>query len=311
MRIIFMGSGKLACPALGALLAGRADELVCVVTQPDRPGGRRQHLMHCPAKAFMQGKDQRVITPENVNAPAVVEELAALKPDLIVVADYGQFLKENVLALPPRGVLNIHPSLLPKYRGAAPIQWAIANGETETGVTLIYLNDRMDAGDILRQERVPIGEEDTAITLEEALAERGAKLLEQTLNDLRAGRVVGTSQKESEATYAPKLKKEDGWIEWERSAVEIKCRLRGFLPWPGTYCEVPEGSGHFLKIFKARIEKGQGRPGIVIQAHGEGPLVACGEDALRLLEVQPEGKKTMSGASYLNGHRLKMGELLG
>ena len=122
---------------------------------------------------------------------------------------------------------------------------------------------------------------------------------------------MGTPQKESEATYAPKLKKEDGWIEWERSASEIKCRLRGFLPWPGTYCEVPEGSDHFLKISKARVEKAQGRPGIVLQDHGEGPLVACGEDALRLLEVQPEGKKPMPGASYLNGHRLKTGELLG
>lgn len=311
MRIIFMGSGQLACPAIDALLASATDEVVAVVTQPDRPGGRNLRLKSCPVKARLIGRAVPVLSPEHVSEPGVVAQLAAFQPDVIVVAAFGQFLKSNLLSLPPKGCVNIHPSLLPKYRGAAPIQWAIANGDSETGVTIMYMNQRMDAGDVILQERVGIGEEDTAVTLEPVLAQRGADLLLKALDAVRNGTAPRRPQNEADVILAPKLKKEDGRIEWGMSAVEIRNRVRGFAPWPACFCEVPDGSGHFLRVWTVRVESGRGRPGSVIEAGGDGPLVACGEGALRLLEVQPEGGKPMNGAAYLCGHKMKGGELLG
>lgn len=311
MRIIFMGSGKLACPALRTLLERKADTVTAVVTQPDRPSGRRQHLAPCPVKSFAADKGVPVLTPESVSAPEIVGKLKGLLPDLLVVADFGQFLKPNVLALPPQGALNIHPSLLPKYRGAAPIQWAVANGETETGATVLYVTEKMDAGDILVQEKVPIRDEDTAATLEPLLAELGATLLVRALEMIRANQVARRPQNENEVSFAPKLSKEDGRIDWPQAAPVIRNRVRGFLPWPACFCEVPDGSGHFLKVLKAGVEDRSGIPGTVLDWSGTGPLVACGEGALRLLEVQPEGGKVMSGTAYVNGHKLKVGEILG
>ena len=311
MRIVFIGSGKLACPPLRELLRSKSDELVAVVTQPDRPSGRRQHLAACPAKAFVQEQKVPLLTPEKVSAPESVEQIRQLAPDVIVVADYGQFLKRNVLELPPKGVINIHPSLLPKYRGAAPYQWAIANGDVETGVTVLYVTEKMDAGDIIVQERVPIRDEDTAVSLEPLLAEVGAALLLRALDELRANRVARVPQDESKVVLAPKLLKEDGRIDWELGAEAIRNRVRGFVPWPGCFCEVPDGSGHFLKVHKARVEAGKGPSGTVLDCSGDGPLIACGEKALRLLEVQPEGKKPMSGSAYLNGYRMLAGERIG
>ena len=311
MRIIFMGSGKLACPAVKALLQSRADEVLAVVTQPDRPSGRSQRLTSCPVKAFVQDRNVRVLTPERVSAPDVVEQLAGLKADLIVVADYGQFLKPDVLALPPKGCINIHPSLLPKYRGAAPIQWAIANGDRESGVTVMFINEQMDAGDIIAQEKYPIRDEDTAVTLEPVLAEVGASLLLRVLEDVRSGTVRRTPQDVSKVVLAPKLKKEDGRLDWVMPASELRNRIRGFVPWPGCFCEVPEGSGHMLRVLKAAAVSGTGKPGTVIQIDPQGPVIACAERALRFVEVQPEGKKVMSGSAYLCGHKLMVGEILG
>jgi len=311
MRIVFMGSGRLACPALRELLSSPHDEVVGLVTQPDRPSGRRQHLAPCPVRAFVGDRKLAVITPEKVSAPEVVQQIAAWKPDLFVVADFGQLLRPALLAVPPLGSINIHPSLLPKYRGAAPMAWAVANGETETGVTIMYLNERMDAGDIILQQRVPIRDDHTAATLEPLLAELGATLLLRVLADLRQGRVTRTPQDEARVVLAPKLRKQDGRIIWTRSAAEIHNCVRGFCPWPGTYCEVPEGSGHTLRVLRTKVEEGVGRPGEVIGCDAQGPLVACGEKALRLLEVQPEGKKPMTGAAFLCGHRLAAGALLG
>lgn len=311
MRIAFMGSGRLACPALRALLEQKHDEVVGLVTQPDRPSGRRQHLAPCPVRAFVGQRNLPILTPEKVSAPDVVEQILAWKPDLFVVADFGQLLKPALLAVPPLGSINIHPSLLPKYRGAAPIAWAVARGDTETGVTIMYLNERMDAGDIILQEKVPIHEEYTAATLEPLLAELGATLLLRVLADLRAGRVHRTPQDESGVVVAPKLRKQDGRIIWTQTAGDIHNRVRGFVPWPGTYCEVPEGSGHLLRVLRTKVENGPGRPGEVLGSDGRGPLVACGERALRLLEVQPEGKKPMAGSAYLCGHPLAAGQLLG
>lgn len=311
MRIVFMGSGKLACPALRTLLGRKADAVAAVVTQPDRPSGRRQHLAPCAVKAFAQDRGVPILTPENVSAADVEAKLKGFQPDLVVVADFGQFLKPNILALPPQGTINIHPSLLPKYRGAAPIQWAVANGEIETGVTVMYVTEKMDAGDVIVQEKVPIRDEDTAATLEPLLAEVGATLLVRALEMIDQGAVARRPQDDRQATFAPKLSKEDGRIDWPQSASVIRNRIRGFIPWPACFCEVPDGSGHFLKVLKARVEEKSGIPGTVLEWADAGPLVACGDDALRLLEVQPEGKKTMSGSAYVNGHKLRVGEMLG
>ena len=311
MRIVFIGSGQLACPMLNALLASSADSVVAVVTQPDRPSGRRLHLTPCPVKEFVAGRGLNVMQVENASAPEVVEKLRALSPDLMVVVDFGQFLKKNILALPPKGAINVHPSLLPKYRGAAPIQWAIANGDAETGVSVLYVTAKMDAGDIILQESVSLNTEDTALTLEPRLAEVGAGLLIKALDLIREDRVTRKPQDESRVTLARKLTKEDGRIDWPQPATVIRNRIRAFVSWPGCFCEVPDGSGHMLRILKARVEPARRVPGMVVELSGDGPLIACGEDALRLLEVQPEGKKPMTGAAYLNGHKMKLRELLG
>jgi methionyl-tRNA formyltransferase len=200
---------------------------------------------------------------------------------------------------------------LPKYRGAAPIQWAVANGDSETGVSVLYVTGKMDAGDIILQEPVAIHDDDTSLTLEPKLADVGARLLIKAVDLIREGRAARQSQDESRVTLAHKLAKENGRMDWPQPAAVIRNRIRGFVPWPGCFCEVPDGSGHMLRVFKARVESARGVPGTILELSGEGPLVACGEDALRLLEVQPEGKKPMSGRAYLNGHKLKVGELLG
>jgi len=305
-----MGAGELACPALRVLLDRPLDEVVAVVTQPDRPSGRRRHLKACPVKAFVQEKGVPVIDTPNAGAPEVLERLAALEPDMIVVADFGQFLKKPVLDLPAKACINIHPSLLPKYRGAAPIQWAIANGDTETGVSVLYVTQKMDAGDIIVQEKVPIHDDATAPTLEPLLAELGATLLVRAVEDIRTDSVKAVPQDEAQVVLAPKLTKEDGRIDWSMAAESIQNRVRGFVPWPGMFCEAPAGSGHILKIVAVRIEDADGQPGDLIECGHNGPLVACGEKALRLVKVQPEGKTAMSGEAYLCGHRMGEGDRL-
>ena len=313
MRIVFMGAGQLACPALKALLETPRHTVVAVVTQPDRPSGRRQHLKACPVRSFLGDRSIPVLVPEKVSTPEVVEQLRGLAPDAMVVADFGQFLKAPLLALPPKGTLNIHPSLLPKYRGAAPIPWAIVRGERQTGVTIMYVNEKMDAGDIILQETAEILENDTTLTLEPRLAEMGARLLVRALDLVGENRASRVPQDDSKVVLAPRLSKEDGRIDWPLPAEQIRNRVRGFVPWPCCYCEVPDGSGHRLKVLASRVEDRTGQPGVVLEAEGEGegPLVACGDKALRLLEVQPEGKKAMSGAAYLCGHKIRRGERFG
>lgn len=310
MRLVFMGAGSFACPALRSLLDSPRDDVVTIVAQPDRPAGRRLHLKPCPVREFATRRGLSVLTPEHASSPQFVMELAKLKPDLIVVTDYGQFLKPNLLAVPPLGTVNIHPSLLPKYRGAAPIQWAIANGEVETGVTVLYVTEKMDAGDIIVQERVPIRDDATTQTLEPLLAEVGAALILRALDMLREGPVRAIPQDESQATFAPKLKKEDGRINWNMPAQAIAHRVRAFQPWPGTFFEALQGGGGSVKVIRTRIESMAGEPGTVLDVGRDGPLVACGEGSLRLLEVQPEGKRPMSGQAFLCGHRLEPGARL-
>ncbi|MCX6992738.1 MAG: methionyl-tRNA formyltransferase [Kiritimatiellaeota bacterium] len=305
MRIIFMGSAELACPCLDRLLANPADQVVGVVTQPDRPKGRSLQVAPCAVRAHVAARDIPVLTPEDVNTPDSVAMLRALAPDLIVVVAYGQFLKAAILNLSLRGCINVHASLLPKYRGAAPIQWAVANGETETGVTTMFVNARMDAGDIIDRIVEPIRPKDTAGSLHDRLARCGADLLARTVEALRQGSVRRQPQNEAEATFAPRIKKADGRMDWRLSATLIHNRVRGFNPWPGCFCELaPVG---IVRVLKSRVEAGRSEAiGAVLEAAGEGPLIQTGQDALRLLEVQPEGRRIMSGADFLRGHALKV-----
>jgi methionyl-tRNA formyltransferase len=311
MRIIFMGSGELGCPVVERLLASPQDAVVAVVTQPDRPQGRKLQPAPCPVKAFVAGRGVPALTPEKCGAPEFVAQLAALQPDLIVVAAYGQFLPRALLDLPPHGVINVHPSLLPKYRGAAPIQWAVARGETETGVSIIYLIDKMDAGDIVAQEHVALAPDATAADLAPRLAALGAELLARAVGEIRAGTVRRVPQDPALATRAPLLRKTDGRLDWSQPAAELHNRIRGFFPWPGCYFAWPRGSDKRVKVLKAAFASGAGEAGTILSSAAHGLLVACGRGALQLIEVQPEGKKPMSAAAFLNGAHLKPGDKLG
>ena len=317
MRIVFMGSPALACPALLRLFAEPSADVVGVVTQPDRPSGRRLKIAPCAVKQLAEERGMTVLTPGNVNAPEALAGLRALAPDLIAVVAYGQLLKAGVLATPPRGCVNVHCSLLPKYRGAAPMQWAIVRGETVTGVTTFFLDTGMDTGDIVFQKEEPIRPEDTAGTLGERLAEKGAVLLAETVRAIEEGSAPRRAQAHAEATHARKLRKEDGRINWAQPARDIAQWIRGLNPWPCCFTTLPAASPAgvkprlFLRVLSAAVEDGAGKPGEVIDVSGAGPLVASGDRAVRLLEVQPEGKSAMSGAACLRGHAVPKGSILG
>ncbi len=306
MRIVFMGSAALAIPSLEAILDAGKDEVVGVVSQPDRPAGRRRVPTPCPLKAFAESRGLDIQAPEKIGDPEAVAALAKLEPDLLVVVAYGQYIPTRVIRLARHEAINLHPSLLPKYRGSAPIQWAIANGDTETGVSIIRLAQKMDAGDILRQEPHPIDDDDTSATLHDKLARFGARLLLRTIDDIRNGTVRRTPQDESQAVEIRKLTKADGTIDWTRPAAEIRNRIRAFDPWPGSTFKLP--GGQVSKVWKAAVEAGGGAPGEVLD---ERLLVATGKGALRLLELQPPGKKRMPAAAFLNGNPVEKGAILG
>lgn len=311
-----MGTADIAVPILRALCALPGVEVAGVVSQPDRPKGRK--LVQTPSAVKLAALELGlpVQTPEQVNTPESVAALGAWRPDVMVVVAYGQILREPLLRLPPRGCVNVHASLLPRYRGAAPIQWAIARGDVVTGVTTMLMNARMDAGDMLLQQTVAIGPEDTAGVLQVRLAAAGADLLARTLPAWMSGTLVPRPQDETLATLAPKLHKGDGEINWTLSATEIYNRVRGFNPWPGAYCLVPEVSDAgaaptVLKVRRVAVESGTGEPGCVLDVGGGGPLVAAGSGALRLLDVQAPGGKAMAGEAYLRGRPLRVGTRLG
>ena len=306
MRIVFMGSAELSVPSLEAILKAGQDEVVGIVAQPDRPAGRKRKLTPCPLKAFAQSHGFNVLTPEKVGEASSVEALAALKPDLLVVVAYGQYIPQRIIKLAPREAINVHPSLLPKYRGSAPIQWAILNGDQQTGVSIIYLAQKMDAGDLLRQETYPLGSAETSATLHDKLALFGADLLLKAIDDIRNGSVSRTKQDESQVVEVRKLTKEDGKIDWSLPAEIIRNRIRAFDPWPGSFCTLPNGEA--LKVWQAELEKESGDPGDLLD---DQLLVATGSEALRLVEIQPLGKKRMPASSFLNGHPLAKGETLG
>lgn len=302
MQIVFMGSGAIACPSLRALIASGDDKVVGVVSRPERPQGRGLKIRACPVTETA-GESTKVLTLEDVNSADSLVRLLNLKPDLVVIMAFGQILKTPVLRLAPLGCVNVHPSLLPKYRGAAPIPWAIAGGERVTGVTTMFINERMDAGDILLQREVAIDDDDTGGSLQEKLAMEGASLLVDTLDLIRGGKAQRRPQADVGATYAPMLKKADGRIDWTMPAIQIHNRVRAFNPWPGSFCEAPAGSGVLLRVLATRVEEGTGpAPGGIIEWRGKGPLVRTGDKAIRLVEVQPENRRVMSGQAYVCGH---------
>lgn len=305
LKIIFMGSDGFAVPAVEALHSSSHGLLACV-TQPDRPQGRGRHIQACPVKQRAEALGVPVLTPEKIGD--AFDALATLRPELIVVAAYGQYIPHRIIELPRLGSINIHPSLLPKYRGAAPIQWAIAAGETETGVTILEVSPRMDAGAIFLQRMHPIDPADTALSLEPQLAALGAELMLDVVDLLERGVALRCPQDETAVTWARKLEKKDAQLDWKRTACELHNRVRGFQPWPGAFCLTCGGR---LGIFRTAVETRNAEPGTLLELSGPGPLVACASGALRLLEVQPEGKRAMSGADYLRGCRLELGSVLG
>jgi methionyl-tRNA formyltransferase len=305
MRIVFMGTPEFSVPTLRAL-CGAGHEVALVVTQPDRVKGRGGKPSPPEVKVAALELGLSVIQPEKLTDPGVMEALKKADPDAIAVVAFGFILKQDVLALPRLGCVNAHASLLPKYRGAAPIQWAIAGGEEKTGVTAMLMDQGMDTGDILLQREVAIEPGDTGGSLHDRLAHVAAELMVETLEGLRAGNLTPAPQDNSRATYAPMLKKQDGKIDWSLPARTIALRVRAFDPWPGTFSLLGEKQ---LKITKAVAEKAESsKPaGTVISADKNGIIVSCGQGALKVLEVQPPGKRRMSAREYLAGHGLATG----
>jgi methionyl-tRNA formyltransferase len=309
MRLVFCGTPGFAVPGLEALVRERF-EVALVVSQPDRPKGRGLELVPTPVKQIALANGISVTQPEKIrNNQEFRTQLEAIRPDAIIVVAYGRIIPQWMIDLPRLGNINVHASLLPKYRGAAPIQWAIACGETVTGVTTMRIDAGLDTGDMLQKAEMPIAADDTAITLGPKLSQLGASLLVETLRAFEAGEIRPTKQDDSQATHAPILKKEDGRIGFARGATEIFNRLRGFQPWPGAFTTF---RGKQLTIYAARpgvgpiLEEGE------VQVSSGHVFVGSGNHtALELLEVQPEGKKRMSAADFANGYRPQAGERLG
>ena len=306
VRLIFLGTPAFAVPTLEAILAA-GHEVVTVVTQPDRPSGRGQQLVPPPVKQAALRLGLPVYQPERVRRAEAVEQLRALAAEAMIVVGYGQIIPQVIIDMPPRGIINVHASLLPKYRGAGPVQWALINGETRTGVTTMKIDAGLDTGDMLLKAETEIGPDENSVELGKRLAVMGAALLVRTLEDLDRGAIQPQKQDQAAATYAPILKKEDGLIDWSQAAQAIHNRVRGLEPWPGAYTRF---RGQTLHIWRSQPHQGgQGLPG---RFAGLKPLrVWCGAGSLALVEVQLEGRKRMAAADFANGQRLSEHDYLG
>jgi methionyl-tRNA formyltransferase len=313
LRLIFFGTAELACHSLAALAKEPAFAILGVVTQPDRPQGRDLKLRPSPVKELALRLGLRVWQPERARSEAFIQTLRPLEPDLITVAAYGQILPPALLGLPRFGCLNVHASLLPKHRGAAPIQWALLNGDTVTGVTIMQMDATLDTGDVVAQQTTAIALTDNAQTLHDRLAALGAELLVKTIPDYVAGKIKPQKQPAEGASYARKLTKEDGRLDWRRPAAELWNRVRALTPWPGAFTFLPaEPRPVLLKVWQAAPEAGApARPGTILQAGKQDLLVACGQDALRITELQREGGKRLRVADFLSGFPLRAGQSLG
>jgi methionyl-tRNA formyltransferase len=307
-RIVFFGTPSFALPSLETLIQG-SDEVVAVVTQPDREKGRGRKVIASPVKELALQKGLSLLQPEKVKEASFEEKLKGFGADLFVVAAYGQILPKALLSLPKHGAMNVHASLLPKYRGSAPIARAILDGEKETGVTTILMDEGMDTGDILLQSEIRIHDDETTETLQDRLASLGARVLAETLEKMKRGEIRPTPQDHSKATYAPMLRKEDGHIHWTKEADEIDRQVRAFHPWPGAYTV---WQGKMIKIYRGEVRQGKatGKPGTVLWVGTDFIEIETGKDSYLLKEVQPEGKRRMSVRDFLSGHPVSVGEVL-
>jgi methionyl-tRNA formyltransferase len=303
MELVFLGTPAFAVPSLEQTVAA-GHHVIAVFTQPDRPKGRGQREAMPPVKEAALRLNIPVQQPERIRRPEVIEELRAMAPEVMVVVGYGQIIPQAILDIAPRGIINMHASLLPKYRGAAPIQWAIARGESRTGVTTMRINAGLDTGDMLLKWETEIGAEETAVELGARLAVAGADLLSRTLEQLP--RIHPEPQDDSQATHAPILKKEDGHLDWSLPRREILNRIRGLMPWPGCYGFL---RGARLHVWRAREADAKLAPA-VLQSERRRLFAGCGDGSIEILEVQLEGKKRMDAAAFLNGSPLQAGEVL-
>ena len=310
MRIVFMGTPDFAVGSLQALCESGKHEILAVVTQPDRPKGRGNKLLQTPVKEYALAQGLTVYQPQKVKTPEFVELLHELQPELIVVAAFGQFLSKEILELPKYGCINVHASLLPKYRGAAPIQYAIIKGEKESGVTIMQMDIGMDTGAMLDKVVVPIAENATMGELHDALREQGATLLLQVIDKIAAGTAVAEPQDEAQATYATLLDRSMEHIDWSKTAQEVHNLIRGFNPAPSTFTKLPNGKS--LKIWGSKMtdKSSAAAAGTVIETGKHSFFVACGEGVLEITEVQPESKKRMPAQVFLNGRGVQEGDLL-
>ena len=306
--IAFMGTSQFACPVLQSLHDHY--RVMAVVTQPDRPKGRGRILSMSEVKERALKIGIPVLQPKRVAEPTFLREIQALNARLIVVAAYGRILPRAILEVPEMGCINVHPSLLPKYRGAAPINWAIAQGDVETGVTTFLMDEGMDTGPVLLRRAVSIKPKDTASSLEQRLAKIGAKIILETIEAWERGDISPIPQDSSQATYAPALKKEDGWIDWSQPARVVHNRIRALDPWPGTFTRM---GGKILKILCSEVDDTHQNspPGCIVELKKEGIRVATGEGHIILKEIQFEGKKRLSVREFLLGHRMVEGTMLG
>jgi len=306
MKVIFMGTPQFAVPTLEKLLE-RGHEVVAVLTQPDKPAGRGRKLVPSAVKVVAERAGIRVLQPETLRDEALMAELRAMEPDVVVVVAFGHLLPPGVLRMPRHGCVNVHASLLPEYRGAAPINWAVIRGEKRTGVTTFRMDETMDTGEILLQREVPIKDEDDAGTLYARLADVGAAVLAETLDGLEKGTLTPSKQDASRASRAPKLKKEDGQIDWTEQAERIWCLIRGTVPWPVAYTH---HRGRVLRVWKAGWRPGEpeGEAGEIVAISSLGIEVKAGGGVVVLVEVQPENRRKMGGQEFASGHALAPGD---
>lgn len=308
LRVVFFGTPGFAVPTLEALLASR-HQVVGVVSQPDRPRGRGQKLEPTPVKAVALAAGLPVLQPERLKTPAFMDAFAGLQSDLAVVAAYGKIIAESVIAIPRLGMINVHASLLPKYRGAAPIQRAVLNGDRETGVTIMRIVKELDAGAMFARVVVPIGPDATSEEVEHSLASKGGALLVGVVEQVASGTAREEPQDDREATYAPKLVREEGLIDWTRPAWAIHDQVRGLTPWPRAWTHL-EGARLILTRTSVESASAPDAPATVLEATGERLVVRAGQGALRVLALQPEGKRAMSARDFLAGRPLPTGTRL-
>lgn len=303
-----MGTPQISAITLDQLIQG-PDPIVGVVTQPDRPTGRGQKSLPCPVKKMAEAYRIPVVAPEKIRDPAFMSLLKDWNPEIIVVVAYGRILPKTILDLPVHGCLNVHYSLLPKYRGAAPAAWTIINGDGEAGVTTMQLVEKMDAGPIYLQEAVPVAPDETTGSLQAKLTPVGVRLLKETLRNLKLGSLRAEMQDEAAVSFAPTLKKEDGRVDWHHPAIVIERRVRGLDPWPGAYTHL---NGKLLKIHRAKVipTDGSASPGDVVRADGGGLWIATGSGTIGLEEVQLENRKRLPGVEFLKGARINPGDRL-